>query len=80
MINNCIQIPMIDNFFCHYQYTIQVLIAIGTIGSLGSLYNAFGGSGTGKAEGGILSAKKMAKGGVVMANCGASMKPTQKRK
>jgi hypothetical protein len=34
MINNCIQIPMIDNFFCHYQYTIQVLIAIGTIGSV----------------------------------------------
>jgi hypothetical protein len=25
---------MIDNFFCHYQYTIQVLIAIGTIGSV----------------------------------------------
>lgn len=51
--------------------------AIGTIGSLGSLYGAFGGYGgqsaTGRAEGGILSAKKYAKGGIASYDIGGAV-------
>lgn len=50
--------------------------AIGTIGSLGSLYGAFGGYGgqsTGRAEGGILSAKKYAKGGIASYDIGGEV-------